>query len=963
MASIDGNSNNLVNNMNTIDGLTTIYSNGTPITPGSYVPYSGATSSVDLNNQTLTDVNNLGVNTNLTVGGNTLLNGNITLTAVSSGTVVNSLGLDVSNKIVYGSSIPNQIAVSAITPGYASPLYLTYIITNSAGDRVLYVDTDAPITYNTNSKTLSVKNLSATSGTWTNTGSTFSQTLTCGAISIGSVATFPQSCNFSTLPGVGVPAYFLALDALNQVVITTGISSQPTITATNGNTTYYLTFAPNATTTASSPLYVDGGASLTYNAFSNTLTVPNASIDNLTVNSNFIANGTNTIYGYAPLNSPALTGIPTAPTGFAGVSSNQIATQEFVMDSIPNLNLYVTKTGTNTGINTIFQFGPTTTDSFEIKRNDGQSLMKLVQNSSQTMTVLNLLIQSTLQAYILQTTGYVQLGSTLQVTGNTTLSTATGVTPAPGNNSTSLATTAYVQSEIGNFITKTGTNTGINTILRLSGTSSEFVVQSSTSSPLLSVRQSASPYVSADSLYIINTLETQGTTTLQGATTINNTLNVSGNTTVGGNLDVTNVFTTSAGGVFVKSQYLHLNNASNPYLNVTPSGGGGNFFAQATHAGAFITDAGTGDLCINSRTGNIRLAGGAQYGRTNLFITNNGVGCQASSMFDFSIVSAGGWTDSNSLYITTGGMGGNNSGVGMGFSTALDSGLLCSIAPNVGWKRMTYKANDHLFTVVGNTPMVTINTVGLNLATAGYLTNYQGATNAGLSNVSNGDLIMFGNGSTQTLRFFTGANLRAYANNSRVEVLGVEHTVNSQSYGQYRMISNSLGVGAFWRNDDNDFYFLKTAYGDPYGAWDATRPFYINLTSGKVYSNNGMRSTGGFECDTLTAGINSGSHVALNGGNFFYMVGGGNQPTGCYLPAGFNLYKVYISTTGNQFGTNDQWWGEAVVRYNNNAYNGSVTTTASNNVQVSCDANGQIYCYCPGGSGLFYAWVTWQRVI
>jgi hypothetical protein len=177
------------------------------------------------------------------------------------------------------------------------------------------------------------------------------------------------------------------------------------------------------------------------------------------------------------------------------------------------------------------------------------------------------------------------------------------------------------------------------------------------------------------------------------------------------------------------------------------------------------------------------------------------------------------------------------------------------------------------------------------------------------------------------------------------------------------MISNNTGYGAFWRNDNDNFYFLKTAYGNPYGVWDGARPLRINFATGKMFSENGYQALGGLECDSFTAGINNGSHVALNGGNFFYMVGSGNQPTGCYLPQGFNLYKVYISTTGNQFGTNDQWWAEAIVRYNNNSYNCSVTTTASNNIQVSGDANGHIYCYCPGGSGVYYAWVTWQRVI
>jgi hypothetical protein len=868
--------------------------NGFPFDPKNVVPYTGALKSVDLNGKQLTNAS--------LVSASSMITNTLRITTVPTGTATKSLAVDVSGNVIQGSLVPTEITVQTITPGYASPLYFSYLVTNSAGDRVLYVDTVDPITYNTNSKTLSVKNLSATSGTWTNTGTTNSQTLLCGSFTASSGATFPQFCTFSTAPSVGVPALFLALDALNQVVTTAGISAQPTITATNTNATFYLTFAPNATTTATSPLYVDAGASLTYNAFSNTLTVPNASIDNVTVNSTFIANGTNTIYGYAPLNSPALTGIPTAPTAFPGSNTDQIATCQYVQDALPNL------------------------------------------------------------------TGYALLASP----------TFTGIPTAPtapaGTNTNQLATTQYVTtavSGLSGFITKTGTNTGINTILRLNGTSSEFVVQSSTSNPLLSVRQSASPYVSADSLYIINTLETQGTTTLQGATTINNTLSVSGNTTVGGNLVVTNALTATTGSVEVGSNVILMRNVNYPHLFLGAGVTAGNYIGQATGPTNFINDATTGDLCIDSRTGNIRLAGGAQYARTNLLITDDTNTsfrpltiasdnarllrlCYPNTSSGYGVIH---YNDGGAYYILL-----TPNGTPLAefnglrpFYIDLNSGRLNS---NNG---QTFSGGTEF--AISGTTMVTINTVGLNLATAGYLTNYQGATNAGLSNVSNGDLIMYGNGSTQTLRFFTGANLRAYANNSRVEVLGVEHTVFSSSYGQYRMISNSFGYGAFWRNDNANFYFLKTANGDPYGVWDGTRPLRIELSTGKMFSENGYQALGGLSCDSFTAGVNNGSHVALNGGNGFYMVGSGNQPTGCYLPAGFNLYKVYISTTGNQFGTNDQWWGEAIVRYNNNAYNGSVTTTASNNVQVSCDANGQIYCYCPGGGGLFYAWITWQRVI
>ena len=41
--------------------------------------------------------------------------------------------------------------------------------------------------------------------------------------------------------------------------------------------------------------------------------------------------------GYAPLNSPAFTGVPTAPTPNAGTSTTQIATTEFVSNAIRDL--------------------------------------------------------------------------------------------------------------------------------------------------------------------------------------------------------------------------------------------------------------------------------------------------------------------------------------------------------------------------------------------------------------------------------------------------------------------------------------------------------------------------------------------------------------------------------------------------------------------------------------------------
>ena len=66
------------------------------------------------------------------------------------------------------------------------------------------------------------------------------------------------------------------------------------------------------------------------------------------------------------------------------------------------------------------------------------------------------------------------------------------------------------------------------------------------------------------------------------------------------------------------------------------------------------------------------------------------------------------------------------------------------------------------------------------------------------------------------------------------------------------MISSESGYGTFWRNDNADFYLLITANGDPYGSWNALRPFYISLVSGRLFSTNGQSFTGGLDTNVIT---------------------------------------------------------------------------------------------------------------
>jgi hypothetical protein len=50
--------------------------------------------------------------------------------------------------------------------------------------------------------------------------------------------------------------------------------------------------------------------------------------------------------------------------------------------------------------------------------------------------------------------------------------------------------------------------------------------------------------------------------------------------------------------------------------------------------------------------------------------------------------------------------------------------------------------------------------------------------------------------------------------------------------GQARYINGNYGV--IHRNDGGEYYILKTASGDQYGVWDDKRPFFINLSTGRV---------------------------------------------------------------------------------------------------------------------------------
>ena len=90
------------------------------------------------------------------------------------------------------------------------------------------------------------------------------------------------------------------------------------------------------------------------------------------------------------------------------------------------------------------------------------------------------------------------------------------------------------------------------------------------------------------------------------------------------------------------------------------------------------------------------------------------------------------------------------------------------------------------------------------------------------------------------------------------------------AYGNY---------GVFFRNDGGTFYLMLTSSGDPYGNWNGLRPFYIDLASGNLYSNNAQRF-GGTATSCPTACLGNGTQNCPNN------------------PSNWDLYSLFVGSSG-----------------------------------------------------------------
>jgi hypothetical protein len=163
---------------------------------------------------------------------------------------------------------------------------------------------------------------------------------------------------------------------------------------------------------------------------------------------------------------------------------------------------------------------------------------------------------------------------------------------------------------------------------------------------------------------------------------------------------------------------------------------------------------------------------------------------------------------------------------------------------SAGWQNLNVSSNDTTLATIGDT--VRFATDGTNA----YVLVGTTATVWGYPKVTVNNLILGFTGASDvlwdnpwTISYLTSetgmsgigtAQISPYiAKLERTNVFTAPQTINTGANGTYlRNINNNNGV--MFYQDASAWYLMKTAAGDPNGTYDATRPFYITLSTGAV---------------------------------------------------------------------------------------------------------------------------------
>jgi len=98
----------------------------------------------------------------------------------------------------------------------------------------------------------------------------------------------------------------------------------------------------------------------------------------------------------------------------------------------------------------------------------------------------------------------------------------------------------------------------------------------------------------------------------------------------------------------------------------------------------------------------------------------------------------------------------------------------------------------------------------------------------------NGNFLWYDNTATQRMGLTSGGNLTVTG-----EIIS---TNGAGNYGNFRLVGGNYG--AILRQDGANLYILLTPSGSPYGAWNALRPFMVNVVNGQVSISHGLFLSG-----------------------------------------------------------------------------------------------------------------------
>lgn len=163
--------------------------------------------------------------------------------------------------------------------------------------------------------------------------------------------------------------------------------------------------------------------------------------------------------GGAPINSPAFTGTPTAPTLPSTDNSTSLATTAFVKSVLTGASVNLSgwtfslsggvSVQTATGNGSQFNIGSGIPNNLQFRNNGGGVVLTVQDNTSASASPSNYLVvnnNTTGQPSIIKTQGG-DANRSIQLVPNGT-GTVQAPTMAPGDSSTAIATTAFVQSAI-----------------------------------------------------------------------------------------------------------------------------------------------------------------------------------------------------------------------------------------------------------------------------------------------------------------------------------------------------------------------------------------------------------------------------------------------------------------------------------------------------------------------------------